>query len=70
MIPYYELYESGLLGEEIAARYLFDLSLESINGFSRMMQKLCPPFQKARQICFQLHRTSLQRFQQRILPTQ
>jgi len=27
-------------------QYLFDLSLESINGFSRVMQKLCPPFQK------------------------
>lgn len=40
--------KSVLLGEKITARYLFDLSLESINGFSRVMQKLCPPFQKAR----------------------
>ena len=48
------------LGKKIAARYLFDLSLESINGFSRVMQKLCPPFQKARvNASFQLARPFL-----------
>ncbi|CAE6936090.1 unnamed protein product [Symbiodinium natans] len=27
-------------------QYLFDVSIEAINGFARVMQKLCPPFQK------------------------
>ena len=48
------LWEVCFAWRKITARYLFDLSLESINGFSRVMQKLCPPFQKARvKCCFQ-----------------
>ncbi|CAE7254836.1 unnamed protein product, partial [Symbiodinium sp. KB8] len=27
-------------------QYLFDVSVEALNGFARVMQKLCPPFQK------------------------